>query len=136
MTDVSQMPAMHMPQKSQLGFQMVVAARLMAMYRSKAMATRMRLLNIIVPVLTKGTKLHINRPKTLIADTLNNFDALLHANLTYPQFQIFGIEVRHVGCGEAHGVEEIAAGQSNEANAKEGPQFASTIHIQGAHVAN
>jgi len=63
-TEVNPMPPMHMPQKSQPGFQILVAARLMAIYLSKAMATRIRLLNIIVAVLTKGTKLHMKRPKT------------------------------------------------------------------------
>lgn len=42
----------------------------------------------------------------------------------------------HIGGGKAQAVEEITAGESNQAGAEEGSQLATCIHIQGAHVAH
>lgn len=56
--------------------------------------------------------------------------------LAYPQFQVPGTEVCHVGRGEAQAVEQITAGQRDEASTEEGSQRAPHVHVQRAHIAH
>lgn len=44
--------------------------------------------------------------------------------------------MRHIGRGEAQAIEQITAGQCNEAATEEGSQLAPRIHVQRTHVAH